>query len=148
MGSRKSDEMKQRLLAERDRLLKERDALDNQIAGLERAIALVGGDDELPAATTRSKRTSTKSIVLNLLDEVGTTGLNAAIAVDLANRRGVRIERGSVSSLLSRLKADSVVAFDGEKYRLPKYASKPSVPTTEEGERPLFNVVGLDARKS
>ncbi len=148
MASRKSDEMKQRLLAERDRLLKERDALDNQIAGLERAIALVVGDEELPAATTRSKRTSTKSFVLSLLDEVGTTGLNAAIAVDLANRRGVRIERGSVSSLLSRFKADGVVAFDGERYRLPKYASKPNLSTIEEGERPLYNIVGLDARKS
>lgn len=139
MASRKNQEMKQRLIEERDRLLRQREAIDNQIAGIERAIALVGDDE--PILASRKRRTSTKSVVLDLLDDVGAAGISAAIAVDLAERRGITIERASVSSLLSRLKSDGVVVFDGEKYRLPKYASDPD-PRANGG-----GVVEMAARK-
>jgi len=125
MRAGKNQEMKRRLLDERDMLLRQREAIDNQIAGLERAIALVGDDatqspQQRPIGT--GKRTATKAIVLDLLRDVGTTGLNAQVAVDLANKRGVTLDRASVSSLLSRLKADGIVAFDGDKYRLNEFA--------------------------
>jgi hypothetical protein len=129
-------------LEERDRLLRQREAVDNQIAGIERAIALC--DDEFVTPVARKRRTSTKSVVLDLLEDVGTTGLNASIAVELANRRGVSIERASVSSLLSRLKSDGIIEFDGERYRLKKYAPNPEPRTNLDG----LNVVGLGPRKS
>ncbi|MDE0717482.1 MAG: hypothetical protein OXH64_06040 [Rhodospirillaceae bacterium] len=110
--------MKERLVQERDTLLHEREALDNQIKGLERAIALYADDE---AKQKSGKRQPIKGVVLELLEDVGTTGLNATTAVTLAEKRGITLERASVSSLLSRLKADGIVEFDGTMYRLPKY---------------------------
>lgn len=123
MASRKENQMKQRLLQEREELLRQRDALDNEIKGIERAIQLVTADHSDPASG--GKKPQTKSIVLDLLDDVGTTGLDATIAVKLANDKGFTVEKGSVSSLLSRLKKDGIVEYDGSRYRLPKYVKKP-----------------------
>ncbi len=127
MASRKTKEMKKRLLEEREKLLRQREALDNEIKGIERAIALVSAEESSKTAT--GKRTQIKGIVLDLLEDVGTTGLNATDAVELANKKGLTIERASVSSLLSRLKKDGVVVYDGNKYRLPKYAPSDDDPS-------------------
>lgn len=126
--SKRSDEMmKQRLLTERDRLLRQREALDNQIAGLERAIALFDGEpqDGAHPASSGAIRGRVKTLIIDLLKEVGTTGLNAQTAVDLADRRGVSVGKESVSSLLSRLKKDDVVVYDGDRYRLKEFAQAP-----------------------
>jgi DNA-binding transcriptional regulator LsrR (DeoR family) len=150
MASRKSEEMKQRLLEERDRLLRQKEALENQIAGIERAIALVGGGDDGPQASQARRRSSTKSIVLDLLDDVGTMGLNAATAVEIADRQGTTLDRASVSSLLSRLKRDGVVAYDGDRYRLKKFvpAEKGAAEKGAEAERRSFAVVGSEHPKA
>ncbi|MEM8849378.1 MAG: hypothetical protein AAGE03_05010 [Pseudomonadota bacterium] len=122
MASRKTEEMKQRLLEERDSLLRQRDALDNEIKGIERAIQLIA--DDSMSSPEQGKRVQIKSIVLDLLEQVGTTGLDAAGAVRLANERGVTLKQNSVSSLLSRLKADGAVTYDGSQYRLGKYSRR------------------------
>lgn len=124
MASRKANEMKQRLLQEREALLKQRDAIDNEIKGIERAIQLVAADEgKLPLG---AKKPQTKAVVLDLLEEVGTTGLDASAAVRIADEKGLTIEKNSVSSLLSRLKKDGVIEYDGQKYRLSKYSKASS----------------------
>ncbi|WP_127595445.1 hypothetical protein [Nitratireductor alexandrii] len=116
-------EMKSRLLQERDALIKQKEALENQISGLELAISLI--DDDAGSTSHKSrKRVATKGVVLDLLRDVGTRGLNAQTAVDLANKRGITLDRASVSSLLSRLKKDDIVVFDNEVYRLREFAPK------------------------
>lgn len=115
-------EMKQRLLQERDALIKQKEALENQIAGLELAISLM--DDDGGQAHKSGKRVATKGVVLDLLRDVGTRGLNAQNAVDLANKRGITLDRASVSSLLSRLKKDGIVDYDNDVYRLTEFAPK------------------------
>ena len=124
MTSRKNQEMmKERLIRERDSLLREKVALENKILGLELAISLIDVvDDESEALQANGKRVATKSVVLDLLFEVGLTGLNANNAVDLASRRGITLDKSSVSSLLSRLKKEETVDYDGEKYRLKQFA--------------------------
>lgn len=144
MSSRKSSQMKQRLLAERDQLLREREALDNQISGLERAIALVANDSPTGSALTNTRRGAIKAMVLDLLDEAGTMGINAATAVEMANRRGMTLEKASVSSILSRFKADGVAIHGGDKYRLAKFAPKPEAPH-QHADR--ANIVGLEQRR-
>ena len=125
--SKKADEaMKQRLLAERDRLLKQRDALDNQIAGLERGIALMD-QDEKEIALVPQGRGRVKTLIIDLLREVGTTGLTATYAVELAKNRNIELSKESISSLLSRLKKDEVVTFDGDRYRLSEFSRSKSV---------------------
>ena len=75
-------------------------------------------------------RANVKQTVLDLLERVGTAGLNASVAVEMAKQDGTRLERGSVSSILSRLKSDGVVHYDNTVYRLPKFVpeNKKTVP--------------------
>ncbi|TCP43960.1 hypothetical protein [Rhodovulum marinum] len=77
-----------------------------------------------PAPKKRAKRANVKRTVLDLLTAVGAGGLNAAIAVDMAAKDGVELERGSVSSLLSRLKNEGTVTYDGEVYRLKEHSNR------------------------
>ena len=79
---------------------------------------------ESPSLEMSSDGAAGGTRILGMLEEVGTTGLNAASAVELANRRGQTIQGGSVSSTLSRFKKDGIVDYDGDRYRLPKYAAK------------------------
>ena len=75
-----------------------------------------------PKVKQRAPRSNVKQTVLALLDQVGAAGLNAASAVELAEQAGTSIERGTVSSLLSRLKNEGVVVYDGTVYRLKEHA--------------------------
>ena len=126
MRGKKADmERKQRLIQQRDQLLVEIEALRNKVIGLEMAIALFDGDSEVPALTPSTKRTAMKDTVLDLLNEVGTTGLNGLIAVEIAERRGTHLDRQSVSSLLSRLKADGICVYNGQRYKLKQFAGSP-----------------------
>lgn len=74
-----------------------------------------------PKVKLRAPRSNVKQTVLDLLDQAGAAGLNAATAVETAAKAGVTLERGTVSSLLSRLKNEGVVAYDGTVYRLAVY---------------------------
>jgi hypothetical protein len=73
----------------------------------------------------RHPRGAVKRVLLDLLRETGARGLNARRAVAMAAERGMRVDRTTLSSLLSRLKADAVVAHDGYRYRLPANGKRP-----------------------
>lgn len=114
------------LADQRARLMSEMEALRNKIAGLDMAIALLRGDQSeegVPSPSKRAKRGNVKEAVLDLISESGEAGLSATDCVAAARAsRGLDLDRGSVSSLLSRLKKDEVLFYDGERYRLKKYA--------------------------
>ena len=114
------------LVDQRARLMVELEALRNKIAGLDMAISILQKGAPVPkeGMTTVSRRTGVKGFVLDLLRERGADGLNAAVAVEIASRRGVLMDRGSVSSLLSRLKQDEVVTYDDNMYRLREFADE------------------------
>lgn len=80
---------------------------------------------ETPKPAARAPKGSVKTTVLDLLERVGRSGLNAAKAVEMVGAEGGEIDRGSVSSLLSRLKSDGVVVYDGDMYRLKKFVQLP-----------------------
>ena len=84
---------------------------------------------EAPRSAPRAAKGSVKTAVLDLLEDAGRNGLNAASAVETAKSRSIELERGSVSSLLSRLKTDGVVSYDGTVYRLKRYTGMPSAVT-------------------
>jgi hypothetical protein len=116
------------LVEQRGKLLAEMEALKNKIAGLDLAISILQkgapvGKGELAAV---SRRTGVKGFVLDLLKERGSEGLNASIAVEIAALRGVLMDRGSVSSLLSRLKQDDAVVYEDNLYRLKEFATSNS----------------------
>jgi hypothetical protein len=117
MATTKAD--MQRLIAQRDQLLREVEALRNKVAGIEIAISLLETDGA--SKSTGKRQAGLKSLILGMLEEVGTMGVNAASAVELADRRGITIQAASVSSTLSRFKKDGLVAYDGDRYRLTKF---------------------------
>ena len=99
--------------------------IDGRIEGLREALHLQKGLPNAPVHTeerTRERRGNLKETVLNLAQEVADNGMSADECVGLAERKGIKLVRGSVSSLLSRLKADGVLFFDGQRYRLKEYA--------------------------
>jgi hypothetical protein len=83
------------------------------------AIALFD-EDSAPTAPRppQRKRMGMKDTVLDLLNEVGTTGLNSAIAVEIAEKQGTHLDRQSVSSHLSRLKAEGIAVYENQQYKL------------------------------
>jgi hypothetical protein len=87
------------------------------------------GEEPVKVATKRAPKGSVKVRVLELLESQGRSGLNAARAVELTEAAGDALDRGSVSSLLSRLKQDGVVVYDGNNYRLKKYTGMPGMPS-------------------
>jgi hypothetical protein len=122
MRARKVD--MQRLMEQRDRLLADIEALRNKVAGIEMAMALIDNEPIEAASPTRQIRLGTKSFILDLLMEMGTTGLNAVTALEIGERRGVHLERQSVSSMLSRLKTDGLLVYEDHRYKLVKFASE------------------------
>jgi hypothetical protein len=112
----------QRLLVERDKLVEQMEALRHRIGGLELAISVLEKDDDDEASKPqRGARGKTKELILSLLQEVGTTGLNATTAVELAKRRNMELARGTAASTLSRLKNDGVVLYEDDRYRLKEF---------------------------
>ena len=124
----------QKLVSERDRLLAQIESLKSEVKGMERAIQLLEHEEVAEQVSARTtKRGDAKTVLLDLLREVGTTGLNASTAVAMAERRGSKLERGTAASNLSRMKADGVVIHDGEKYRLPEF--RPTMTVVQGGAK-------------
>ena len=82
-----------------------------------------------PKVKLRAPRSNVKQAVLDLLENAGADGLNAALAVEAAAKAGVTLERGTVSSLLSRLKNEGIVTHEDGLYRLagPMQDAPPNV---------------------
>jgi hypothetical protein len=101
--------------------------IDGRIEGLKEAMRLQGAAqqsstvDELPRKRTR--RGNLKETVLELAETAREKGLTAEECVFMAKEsKGIELVLGSVSSLLSRLKNDKIMFFDGNRYRLQKYS--------------------------
>jgi hypothetical protein len=99
--------------------------LQAEAALLQSMIDEAHGRSSVPAPRTRAGRSNVKDAVLSLLQEVGVDGLNAALAVEKAHAKALTLDRGTVSSLLSRLKNEGVLAYDGRLYRLKEFATPP-----------------------
>jgi hypothetical protein len=113
----RSKDMK-RLLEERDRLMTEMGALQHKLDGLNLAISILEREDDDRPPKRTAARGKTKELLVTLLKDAGTTGLNAKSAVEMAAKRGIALARGSAASTLSRLKHEGVASHDGERYRL------------------------------
>jgi hypothetical protein len=100
--------------------------IDGRIEGLREAQRLQSGTplptEILVQPRVRSRRGDLKETVLSLAQEAAEKGLTTESCVAAAKARGVDLIQASVSSLLSRLKNDGVMFFDGQVYRLKQYA--------------------------
>jgi molecular chaperone GrpE (heat shock protein) len=100
-------------------LEKQLDGAKEKLIGARAMLRAIRGEPEQQQKSARAS--NVKQTLLTLLDEAGAAGLNATMAVEAAARRNERIERPTVSSLLSRFKAEGVVAYDGSVYKLKKF---------------------------
>lgn len=119
--------MLQKLLELRAKWIAEREALNNKIDGLDAAIAHLreGGAAVDEEVHHRKGRARLKQAVLDIVMENAKTGITANDVVDRAKALGLEFDRGSVSSLLSRLKREGVLTHSQEdgRYR-PKGAEQ------------------------
>lgn len=111
----------------RDRLKADLDGIKARIDEIDTLLRLMNGDAPpdlaLTLPTRKSRRGDLKEIVLALYDEAGHTGLSSSECVEAATvKKGVTLQPASVSSLLSRLKSDGVMAYDGDRYRLKRFS--------------------------
>lgn len=111
------------------RLKTQRDALTSEIRGMETALKIAKGEplgdekDLRVPSVERHRRGNVKTTVLDIVAEAADRGITVNECVTVADvDRGINLDRGSVSSLLSRLKKDDVLFYDGDRYRLKKYA--------------------------
>jgi len=117
MGRGKQMKALAAMLAEKEDELRR---LQIEIATLKDAIARASGNE--PRQKKRAPRSDVKRRVLDMLAEVRHSGLNAGMAVQMArDTYDVELDRGTVSSLLSRLKNEGVVTYDGKVYRLKEF---------------------------
>jgi hypothetical protein len=108
--------MKQ-LHEERERLLAQMEALRNQIVGIDRAIAVMEGTEyKPPEGRQRERGHNVKDTVLGLISTAGTIGLSVNQVLDNAKITGIKLDRGTVSSLLSRLKRENILDMKGGQY--------------------------------
>ena len=109
----------------REKLRSEYEAAKARLDEVEGLIKLLGGETTSTVAApseARTRRGDLKSLVLELYEEAGENGLSATGCVRVAAGRNIEIQPSSVSSLLSRLKSDGILFYDGDRYRLKKYA--------------------------
>ncbi len=116
----------EQLKAEREKIRREIAQLQGRLEGVEFSLSLMTGEPvatpAIDSSPPRQSRGTVKTTVLSLVEEHKANGLTASEVVELAERIGVRLERGSVSSLLSKLKSDGALDIrDGNKY-IPKRA--------------------------
>lgn len=108
------------------RVRMERDALTNRLEGLETALRLAKGEASpnfVDLEKGRQKRGNVKTAVLDAVTASGEKGVSVTECVaDAKSRSGLDLDRGSVSSLMSRLKKDGVFFYNGDRYRLKEYA--------------------------
>ena len=111
----------QQLINQRDHLLAEMEALRNKIAGLEIAIKLISDGSER-ASSAIAKKVRVSETILSLLRESDETGLKPQAIIELAGRRGIHLNRGSVYSLLNRMERAGTVVHEDARYKLREFA--------------------------
>ncbi len=129
-----NQQQQEQLFAMRDKLIQEIAMLNSRLsgtrerlAGLEAAIAVLTGttaalssQSTVSASADRLPRGGVKGTVLRIVEENAQSGVSAGELVDLASAQGIALERGSISSLLSKLKAAGTLDLIGNRYRPAK----------------------------
>ncbi|MCB9949176.1 MAG: hypothetical protein H6842_15345 [Rhodospirillaceae bacterium] len=124
---------------ERDELAAQIRSLQDQLAGLDKALAILRREeraphtkpaapkpvatDAKPPAPRRSRRSGgprprNQSMVMDMLAEAGEQGMSVSEVLAAGASRGTPMARASISSLLSRLKREGKVASRDGRYAL------------------------------
>jgi hypothetical protein len=94
--------------------------LQGERAGLLRAKQLLLGD-AAPKPEPRKRASSVKPLVLDIMSDVGEAGATTA-EVDARVRETVEVAKDTVGSILSRLKSEGALVYEGDRYYEKRYA--------------------------
>jgi hypothetical protein len=94
----------------------------SEVESLMRAMSGEAAPEPASPMLKRVRRGDLNNIVLGLYEQAAGVGLSTAECVAAAAKAGTPLKATSVSSLLSRLKSDGVLMYDGERYRLKRFA--------------------------
>lgn len=92
--------------------------LQAKLFGMMEARRVMSGKPPARERRARAPRASVKDAVLRLLEEHRHSGINAKMAVQMAEDRGIHLRRDTVSGLLSRLAKEGTLSYDGRVYRI------------------------------
>lgn len=113
--------------AELARIRAERDRLAAQEEVLVKLLGTINGEPEVEKVA-RKRSPSIKPLVLDFMAKAGFTGASTT-EVDAAIKSEVpTVAKDTVGSILSRLKADGALVYDGERYYEKQYAPRPNSP--------------------
>jgi hypothetical protein len=113
----RNKEMLSKVEEEIDRLQKQISGLQHELAAAQRIKAMLAGESA-EQAQPRIKNRNVKDTVLGLLANASETGLTVNEVLEHAESQGKHLDRGSVSSLLSRLKREAVLDLVDGSYRV------------------------------
>lgn len=94
-------------------------------------VALQGrmsGEPTPPPAARKSRSPSIKPLVIDIMHEAGFTGATTAEVDEIVRRNVPTVAKDTVGSILSRLKADGALIYEGDRYYEKQFAPKPPAP--------------------
>ena len=106
--------------------------LQSERAGLLRAKTLISSAPDEPSPVTRKRSPNIKPLILEIMQQAATGGATSTDVDRTVRTRVPTVAKDTVGSVLSRLKADKALVFDGERYYDARYAPK-------MGGAPTFN---------
>jgi hypothetical protein len=104
--------------------------MQSERAGLLRAKSLLSTDEE--PTIPRKRSPNIKPLILEIMEKASTSGETSTEVDRKVRARVPSVADATVGSVLSRLKADKALVFDGERYYDARFAPK-------SGGSPVFN---------
>ena len=111
------------LEAELDRVRDQIQRLKIEEALLVKLISQMTNGD-LPAKGKRQRSPSVKPVVLDIMNEAGSAGATTADVDEKVRMKVPTVAKDTVGSILSRLKSDGALVYDGERYYEKRFAPK------------------------
>ncbi len=102
--------------------------LQSERTGLLKAKALLSTNEEPTQPRRRSP--NIKPLILEIMEKAANTGETSSDVDRKVRARVPTVAKDTVGSVLSRLKADKALVFDGERYYDTRYAPKIGVTPT------------------
>lgn len=81
-----------------------------------------------PPPTPRKRSPSIKPLVIDIMHAAGFAGATTGEVDEMVRRDIPSVAKDTVGSVLSRLKADGALIYDGDRYYEKQFAPKPKAP--------------------
>ena len=120
----KASNMLETLAQELARLRKEIERLRVEEAALIRLQSAFSGDAAEESGQPKKRLTNVKPLVLDIMGRAGFVGATATEVVALAKTELTDVAPATITSLLSRLKADGALIRDGDRYFDARFAKE------------------------